>query len=430
MEKSINKYFDICIIGGGAAGMVAGIAAARKNPSLSVVIVEKMESTGKKVAAAGNGRCNLSNVKSPDWEKTSAFFSSLGLITRIDEEGRVYPHSEDGRDVAACLFNEAESLRIKIITRQQVSKIDRTEDAPKEAHDSERNAEDCPECDFTITASFNKPKAHHAGPEDADITISAKKVLIATGGKSKPKLGTSGEGFTLAKSLGHSIRRLRPVLTGVETEEDIKALGLSGIREKCAVSLYKNENMVFSDRGEIQFADYGISGIIVFDMTRFMDLEDGDKDGFKSYHIEIDFLPDFDEHTIRQMLEERISATKKKAARKIGSTERVEILPDKVNMLCSWVKAPIAKVILENSNTEDEIINSLKNFDLHPTNLKGWDMAQVTRGGIPLGEIDEATGESKLVKGLYFAGEIIDEDFQCGGYSSRGRRRNRSAQAP
>ncbi len=391
MEKTINKYFDICIIGGGAAGMVAGIAAARKNPSLSVVIVEKMEAPGKKVAAAGNGRCNLSNIKSPEWEKTSAFFSSLGLLTRVDSEGRVYPHSEDGRDVARCLLAEAESLGIEILTRRQVSAIEKVDDAEGDAV-------------FRITAVFNKPKAHHASAEDADILISAKKVLIATGGKSKPKLGTTGDGFALAKSLGHSVNRLIPILTGVETEEDIKSLGLSGIREKCAVSLYKDGNMVFSDRGELQFADYGISGIVVFDMTRFMDLEDGDTAGFAGYEVAVDFLPDFDDNTLAQMIRDRLSA--------VDSSERA-----REDILCSWVKSPIAKAIMGTARTESEILRGIKSFTLHPKNLKGWEMAQVTRGGIPLGEINEESGESKLVRDLYFAGEILDEDFQCGGFN-------------
>ena len=410
MEKAINKYFDICIIGGGAAGMVAGIAAARKNPSLSVVIVEKMEAVGKKVAAAGNGRCNLSNIKAPEWEKTSAFFSSCGLLTRIDSEGRVYPHSEDGRDVANCLESEAKSLGVEIMTRRQVSAVERASNKDGET-------------EFRVTAVFNKPKAHHSTAEDADIIITAKKLLVATGGKSKPKLGTSGDGFTIAKALGHTVNRLIPILTGVETEEDVETLGLSGIREKCAVSLYKDGDMVFSDKGEIQFADYGVSGIVVFDMTRFMDLEEGDKEGFKKYSIEVDFLPDFDDNTLAQMIKERMPAAGAGAGEGASAGADAGAGASTIaggcceTLLCSWVKAPIAKAILDAARTEEEILNGLKRFALHPKNLKGWDMAQVTRGGIPLGEIDEATGESKLVPNLYFAGEIVDKDFQCGGFN-------------
>jgi len=381
MGNSVDKHFDICIIGGGAAGLVAGIVAARKAPSFSVGIIEKMETPGKKVAAAGNGRCNLSNVKSSEWQKTEAFFSSIGLLTRIDEEGRIYPYSEDGKDVVGCLLREAFKLGVEIITRRQVTGI-------------EHCVNDDGESEFLIKAVFNKPKAHHADESDRDIVISAKSVLLATGGKSKPKLGTSGDGFALARKMGHSVNRLIPVLTGVETTEDIKALELSGVREKCEVSLYKNDELVFSDQGEIQFTDYGISGIVIFDMSRFMDLDDSMQ--FDAYRVEIDFMPEIGYETVMRMIEERSSDA---------------------NLLCSWVKNPIANVIIDASNSVESIADGLKRFTLHPKNLKGWDMAQVTRGGIPLSEIEAATGESKMIPGLFFAGEIIDEDFQCGGFN-------------
>ena len=382
MGKSVDKHFDICIIGGGAAGLVAAIAAARKHPSFSVGIIEKMEAPGKKVAAAGNGRCNLSNVKSTDWEKTAAFFSSVGLLTRIDEEGKVYPYSEDGRDVVGCLVREALKLGVEIVTRRQVTGIEHSA--------NDKGSE------FFLKAVFNKPKAYHTDGSDKDMIITAKSLLIATGGKSKPKMGTSGDGFALAKKMGHSVNRLIPVLTGVETTEDMKSLELSGVREKCVASLYKNDELIFSDQGEIQFADYGVSGIVIFDMSRFMNLDGGTKEEFSAYRIEVDFMPDISYETVVKMIEDRSGDG---------------------NLLCSWVKGPIANVIIDASSSVSDIANGLKRFTLHPKNLKGWDMAQVTRGGIPLSEIDAETGESKLVPDLYFAGEIIDEDFQCGGFN-------------
>ena len=381
MKETLNKYFDICIIGGGAAGLVAGIMAARENPSLSVVIVEKMEEPGKKVAAAGNGRCNLSNTSSPDWERTASFFSSIGLLTRIDDEGKVYPYSEDGRDVVGCLVREVLKLGAEIMPRRQVANIDQSEgkDGVKE---------------FKVKTVYNKPKAYQTHESDRDIIITAKTVLIATGGKSKPKMGTSGDGFAFARRMGHSINKLIPVLTSVETVEDMKELDLSGVREKCVVSLYKNDELVFSDRGEVQFTDYGISGIVVFDMSRFMNLDDDTQ--FSDYRIEIDFMPETSYETIIKMIEDR---------------------SDDGNLLCSWVKNPLANVIIDNSSSVESIADGLKYFKLQPKNLRGWDMAQVTRGGIPLSEIDESTGESNIVSGLYFAGEILDEDFKCGGFN-------------
>ena len=389
MGNSIEKHFDICIIGGGAAGLVASIVAARRNPSFSVAIIEKMDEPGKKVAAAGNGRCNLSNLEAEGWEEVSAFFSSIGLITRADNEGRVYPHSEDGRDVVRCLVNEATRLGVEILTRRYVEEITKEAD------------------DFVLTALFNRPKAYHSKEEDGPLTIHAKQVLIATGGKSKPKLGTTGDGFTLAKKLGHSVNTLIPVLTGVETSEDIKGLGLSGIREKCNVSLFKDDALIYSESGEMQFTDYGVSGIVIFDMTRFMDLENGDKSDFKNYRIEIDFLPELTEDVLVMMIRERMDA-------EAGG----EITP---NLICSWVKKAIAEEVvkrnLSSKKADEDIAKTLKHFTLYPTNLKGWDMAQVTRGGVPVSEIDDETGESNVVKGLFFAGEILDRDYRCGGFN-------------
>lgn len=423
-----KKEYDICIIGGGASGLTAAITAMRRNPSLSVIVIEKMDVPGKKIAAAGNGRCNLSNTECSDWEKTAAFFSSIGLITRVDEEGRIYPYSEDGRDVVNALINEAERLGVEIIIRRSVTEI--------KLQDSSADGGA-----FNITAEFNKPKAYRLKDEDAPIEIKASKILIATGGKSKASLGTTGDGYLLAKKLGHRINKLVPVLTGVETEEDLKSI--SGIREKCNISLYKNNKLIFTERGAVQFADYGISGIVVFNMTRFMNLDDEQK-GFYDFKIEIDFLPEFSESVVEEMLSERISKLgKDKALVKDEILEEDKIfIKDKVEaLLISMVKKPISSYITEivksgvhdkrnnrdNHDIHNEpldgtvtvkfLVNTLKHFTLNPINLKGWDMAQVTRGGVTLSEIDEATGESKLIPGLFFSGEMIDRDFQCGGFN-------------
>lgn len=373
---------DICIIGGGASGLVAAIKAKEVAPEKSVLIIEKLDSPGHKVAASGNGRCNLSNVRCGDWEKTSAFFSTLGLLTRVDEAGRIYPYSEDGRDVVRTLVDAAEELGVEIMVRREVKSVRREEDGS-----------------FTVETEFKKPKAYREQLGDGPIYVSADKLIIATGGKSKPKLGTSGDGYALAKSLGHSVNKLVPVLTGVETVEDIKALGLSGVREKCRITLKADDKELFQDSGEIQFTDYGVSGIVVFDMTRFMDIpeETSIDEGFASFSMEIDFIPELSEETLGVMIGEA------------ANPERA---------LCSMVKASMAKVLIDECRGDKaKLAECLKHFMLHPKGLRGWDMAQVTRGGVPLREVEEGTGESKIVPGLFFAGEILDYDGPCGGFN-------------
>ena len=400
MEGKYDKKYDICIIGGGASGLVAAIKAKATMPEASVVVLEKMDEPGKKVAASGNGRCNLSNLESEDWEKTSAFFSSIGLMTRVDSQGRIYPYSEDGKDVVRILLRECRDKGISIITHREVSEL----------HYDPSNEEGYP---FSLIAVFNKPKAYRLNPEDGPMTVRARKVLLATGGKSKPKLGTTGDGYRLAKSLGHSINTLIPALTGIETHEDMGTMGLSGIRQKVVLTLSKaSENeqysTLFQEAGEIQFTDYGVSGICVFDMSRFIEGKE-----YSPYLIEIDFAPDFSKENLEMFLDERLLD---------NCNNNLE------EVLCSVVKYPMARTIssfakssaLDDSNLSDlkaEVIKGLKNYSLHPRGLRGWEMAQITKGGVPISEIDKNSQESLLVKGLFFSGEIIDVDYRCGGFN-------------
>ena len=400
--------------------MVAAIKAHDVNSEASIVVLEKLSQPGSKVAASGNGRCNLSNIQSPEWEKTSAFFSSIGLFTRIDSEGRIYPYSEDGRDVVSILKKACENRGIIILTRREVTSI-RSIYKTGEREEREEKSIKANEESFIVSTTFNKPKAYRPSGltlktinlslegimEEDSFDVVSKKVLIATGGKSKPKMGTTGDGYGFARTLGHTINPLIPVLTGIEVVEfsdgeagkNNKYRELAGIRQKCCLSLYSNNETIFQERGEIQFTDYGISGICTFDMTRFLKGKD-----FSNYLIEIDFVPDYAVADLEEMIYERS------------------------NSIRSIVKAPLANLIYssldlkerEKDNPENinrKLASALKHFILHPEKLRGWDMAQVTRGGVPLSEIDEETGESLLIPGLYFSGEMLDVDFRCGGFN-------------
>ena len=186
---------DICIIGGGAAGMTAAICAKEKNPSLDVLIIEKKEQMGKKILASGNGKCNLTNIKCQNYRQTLAFFAHLGLLTRTDEEGRVYPYTEEARAVYTAMEKRIGILGIRTETSSQVLAVDKKE------HFQIHTAKDC---------------------------FEARKLLIACGGKAGPQFGTTGDGSKLAKQLGHHVTRLVPVLTAIDVKEDNR--DLAGIR--------------------------------------------------------------------------------------------------------------------------------------------------------------------------------------------------------
>ena len=366
-----RKIYDICIIGGGASGLACAAEVTRLVPGISVFIVEKNDVLGRKILFTGNGRCNLSNEKCPGHEDVLKFFSGIGVMTRTDEEGRIYPYSEDARDVAGALSDAVISSGAEVMTGAV-----------------------CTGCSFDEKEMLYDTEIESRG---RSFSIISRRLVIAAGGKAAPKLGTTGDGYRLAKKFYHSVTRLAPALTAVETHEDLSSL--SGIRSKVRLSLIVHGGSIFEEDGEIQFTDYGISGICVFDMSRFMEIPEGRTliNGFDDYAAEIDFLPgmrDADGFVIERMRENG------------GAPLR------------SVVKEKVADMILDKSGGDPEMTAwLLKHFMVHPSGLRGWDHAEITRGGVPLGEIKMDRMESKYFPGLFFTGEIIDFDGPCGGFN-------------
>ena len=391
MSQKAPEKRRICIIGAGASGLMAAVCAARAGAP-DVLVLEKSDEPGRKLAATGNGKCNLSNLKCADWQKALEVFSDLGLMTRTDSEGRIYPYSEDARDVVSLLVRAAEKAGAEIRTGAVAAGIER---AGNGFRISVKRTD-------SIRTKAGKRRAYKLVEEAwnaADTEyIEAEKVLIATGGKSYPVYGTTGDGYVFARKLGHTVARLRPSLTTVETAENVKALGLSGVRAKGEASLYRNGTMIASERGEIQFTDRGISGICVFDLTREMALEPGR--GFGDFRISIDLVPDMSLERLEVYLAD---------GRAEGYTER--------ESLCSLIKAPVADVIAGRKLSDRGAAEQIKSFELTPVGLGGWERAQVTAGGVDLGEIDPKTMESRLIPGLYFSGEVTDYDGPCGGFN-------------
>ena len=360
-----RKIYDICIIGGGAAGLACAASLAKLAPGASVFIVEKNDVLGRKILSTGNGRCNLSNIKCPGHEEVLRFFDSIGVITRTDEEGRIYPYSEDARDVAEALTDAVIKSGAEVVTGAV-----------------------CSACSFDEDEQLYETQVE---VNDRSFSVLSKRVLLAAGGKAAPKLGTTGDGYRIARKFYHTVTKLAPALTAVETHEDLSSL--SGVRAKVRISLISHGGSLFEENGEIQFTNYGISGICVFNMSRFMEIPEGRTliNGFDDYAVEIDFLPD----------------TK-------DAGQLVKTHPT----LRSVVKQPVAEMILDKSDGDTEMTAwLLKHFMVHPSGLKGWDHAEITRGGIPLQEIKMDRMESKYYPGLFFAGEIIDFDGPCGGFN-------------
>ena len=374
-----RKIYDICIIGGGAAGLACAAEAAKLVPGISIFIVEKNDVLGRKILSTGNGRCNLSNVACPGHEKVLRFFDSIGVITRTDGEGRIYPYSEDAKDVADALTDAVIKSGADVMTGAVCTSCSYDED------------EHLYETQISVKGDDGK--------QQKEFSIISKRVLLSAGGKAAPKLGTTGDGYRIVRKFYHTVTKLAPALTAVETHEDLSSL--AGVRAKVRITLISHGGSLFEEDGEVQFTDYGISGICVFNMSRFMEIPEGRTliNGFDDYAVEIDFLP-----------ETRDAAALVK--------ERIKNGAGTDDVLRSVVKQPVAEMILEKTGGEPEMTGwLLKHFMVHPSGVKGWDHAEITRGGIPLQEIKMDRMESKYYPGLFFAGEIIDFDGPCGGFN-------------
>ena len=360
---------DICIIGGGAAGMTAAICAKEANPPLDVLLLEKKNQLGKKLLATGNGKCNLSNQACDGCGETLNFFGRMGLLTRTDSAGRIYPYTEEARAVQGALAARLQQLDVRVDTSSEVISVEKDGDA------------------FHIRL--------------ANRELTAKKVLIACGGKAGPSYGSTGDGFRFARGLGHSVEKLIPVLTAVDVKEDMERL--AGIRAKAAVSLWYADKEIFREAGEIQFTKTGISGICVFNLSRYLLIPAGRglEDGFDDYGITVDFFPDVELTELEALLERRQAS---------GF--------DGERLLQYLVRGPVGGKILESSKGDVKLsARLLKAFPLSPKRVRGWDFAQVTKGGVCLDQVDPETYQSRLVSGLYFAGEVLDYDGPCGGYN-------------
>lgn len=392
----MKKSYDIAVIGGGASGLAAAITSARMAEGASVAVFEKKETTGKKLSAAGNGRCNISNVGCESLEKVMDFFGSVGITVRRDEEGRLYPYGEEGSEVTALLTACAINEGIEIFLNSEITRME---------------AEPCG--GFLLFVGGKDADGDGTG----DKKVAAKNVLLATGGKSYASMGTTGDGYIMARKLGHSVSRLVPALTGIEVCEDLTAL--KGLRVKAEASLFKGGKKVFSEKGEVQFRADSLSGICIMNMSRQI-RRDGE------YEIRINTVPDFAPEELGQMLRSRF------AVKGLTAEEALKTLVKKPLARYALKKAGIKEdekaVMFLDTETElcgreqgrqklESLAKELCNMSFKVKDLKGWNEAQVTAGGVELSEVNSLTMESKLLPGLFFSGEVLDFDGPCGGYN-------------
>ena len=382
----------IGIIGGGASGMAAAIAAAEA-PNAQVHIFERQARVGKKLLATGNGRCNLTNLhagnggyhgEDPSFaeyalsafsvDKTLSWFRQLGLFTVAEESGRVYPYSDQANSVVDVLRFALERPNITLHTSFDVKKI-------------------------------KKDAAGFAVCGDTD-TVICDRLIIACGGLAGTKLGGSMSGYKLLGQMGHKSTRLRPAL--VQLKSDWGGISaLKGVRANCRIAIQKDGVTTSQSTGEIQFTDYGISGPVVFEVSRDACVGSGE------WRAVIDFLP---EHSSEALAEE---LRRRKSTELTADELLTGILHNRLGRVLTKAAGIKEQRFVRDLNDLEitSVCNAVKAFEITLSEPMGMDSAQVTAGGVFTSDFDAKTMQSKLVPGLYACGEVLDIDGDCGGYN-------------
>lgn len=389
------KAKRVIIVGGGASGLVAAIAAARNGAS--VTIIEQKDRVGKKILSTGNGRCNLTNeymepncfrgddtsivstvLEQFGYKDTVSFFEELGVILK-NRQGYIYPISDQASTILDVLCFEISRLNVDVVLEESVKDIRKISK------------------EFSVKTNKTSYKC------DA--------VILATGGKAASILGSDGSGYNLAKSFGHSISTVVPALVQlVGTGNYFKQV--SGVRTNAEVKLFVNEKCVASDTGELQLTNHGISGIPVFQVSRYAAKALLDKNPVTA---EIDFLPIMSEDELRKYIISRKETQ--------GHRSAEEFFIGMVHSKLAIMFLKEAYIPLHISANEirddkwDKLLDFIKHFKVAIVETNSFEQAQVCAGGVCTNEVNADTMESNLVDDLYLIGELLDVDGICGGYN-------------
>ena len=385
----------VAVIGGGASGMMAAVTAASEGAR--VILLEHKDRIGKKILSTGNGRCNFTNIHqepicyhSEDpmfpWEVVEkfnaqaviSFFLQLGVYSK-NRNGYIYPNSDQASAVLDAFRMELDRLKVEIRTGVEC----------REIRPGKKG--------FTILTD-QEP-------------VRADRVILCAGSKAAPTTGSDGSGYDLAKKLGHRILPVLPALTALKCEEKFFK-SIAGVRANGSVSIWSDGECIAKDTGEIQLTDYGISGIPVFQVSRYASKLLYEK---KETDAVLDFMPDFTKTQTDAFLRARAKTRPDKSAEMflIGLFHK---------KLCDlWIRlSEIPRQRKAGELTEDEIArltDLIKEFRVRVRETNPYDKAQVCCGGVDTREVDPETLESVYVPGVYFAGEILDVDGMCGGYN-------------
>jgi predicted Rossmann fold flavoprotein len=397
MKATNMAVYDVVVIGGGPAGAMAAVQAAKRG--FSVMLFDRNARIGKKLSITGKGRCNLTNncTKERLFESvrrnyrflfsafsgftpqdTMQFFENLNVPLKTERGGRVFPQSDKAIDIVAAMENFLKELGVEIC-RGRVSDV-----------------------------SVSAEKTFMTITTDGKSAIS-KCVILCTGGLSYPTTGSTGDGYQIALKHGHTIMTPMPSLVGIEVMgnwcTDLMGLSLKNV----ALTLKKKSNIQFHELGEMMFTQYGVSGPLVLTASSYIDGNIAD------YSLHVDFKPGL----THQQLDNRIlrdfdQSSNRQFKNSLGQLLPIRLIPIVVNRSGIDPNARVHSITREQRTI---LCNLLKDFTIEPKKLRPLQEAVVTRGGIKISEVDPKTMQSKLVDNLYFAGEILDLDAITGGFN-------------
>lgn len=399
MQKS-EKKFEVAVIGGGPAGMMAASRAAELGAK--VLLLEKNSALGKKLLLTGNGRCNITQIDHDArgfveklgrngkffFSAFSAFgpsevldfFAKKGLATKVEKNGRVFPITDDAIDVLSALTKYLKDGRVEIITNAKV---------------------------FGFEFAENKISGAKVGKE----IIVADKFILATGGKAYPATGSTGDGYAWAKELGHTIITPFPALSPIEIKEDW-VRELQGVNlEDGKINLWQNKKKQASFEGELLFTHFGLSGPMIINASKFINvlLQKG------VVEIELELFPELSIYELDKKLVLAFAENNNKDIKNYFKG----ILSQKIlNLILKLAKInPDKKLNFLTKKERQRIVALLKSLKFTVARVLGFDQAMITSGGVSLKEVDPKTMRSKIIENLFFAGEILDLDGPTGGYN-------------
>jgi predicted Rossmann fold flavoprotein len=394
----MDTNWDVIVVGAGAAGLLAGISAGKSGAK--TLVLEKNRKPGVKILMSGGTRCNITHntdnrgivkafgnngkfLHSPlaafSVDETIRFFNQAGVATKIEPTGKIFPVSNKALDVLNALLNQLKNDNATLMLETPVLDIDPNEDG------------------FLLKTNLQ--------------TFQAKKIILTTGGLSFPGCGTTGDGYKFAMKFGHTIKETQPALAPLKTDARW-VHELSGVTiPDVGVTACLNEKPMMQDRGSFLFTHFGLSGPVILNVSKALN----SLSNFKDSSLKLDFLPSVKETDLEAKLQSFASTDGKK----LLSVALGELLPRRLleGLFNQIGFSPERKCAGINKDERKAIVVSIKSKSVNITGTLGYAKAEVTTGGVSLDEVNSKTMESKLKKGLYLAGEILDLDGPIGGFN-------------